>query len=174
MRKLSTKTCRQIIFRQCICRQNIRRRNFVGKMFVDKMFVDKVFCRRMIFNSNQLSQHLQRKLKDAELKFITVGSHSFNVLENDGALDFVQTAIDIGAHMGNVLDVFYGRKTIRTKAMAKFKNFSTTIRQVINELIKNHCVAVTCDMWMMITLSVFTLISWSSGQMINSNFFIVY
>ena len=104
---------------------------------------------RSSYNKNQLSQQLQRNLKGAELKFITAGSHSFNALENDGVLYLVQTAIDIGAQMGrvNVRDVFYGRKTIRIEAMAKFKNFSTTIRQVIDEPTKNHCVAATCDMW---------------------------
>ena len=91
---------------------------------------------------------MQRKLKDAELKFITAGSHSFSALENDGVLDLVQTAIDIDAQMGrvNVCDVFYGLKTIRTEAMAKFpKYFSSTIRQMIDEPIRNHCVAATCD-----------------------------
>ena len=104
---------------------------------------------RFAYNKTQLSQQLQRKLKDAELKFITAGSHSFSALENDGVLDLVQTAIDIGAQMGrvNVRDVFYGRKTIRTEAMAKFKYFSSTIRQMIDEPIRNHCVAATCDIW---------------------------
>ena len=47
----------------------------------------------------------------------------------------------------NVRDVFYGRKTIRTEAMAKFKYFSSTIRQMIDESIRNHCVVATCDVW---------------------------
>ena len=129
---------------------------------------------RFTYNKNQLSQQLQRKLKDAELKFITVGSHSFNVFENDGVLNLVQTAIDIGAKMGrvNVRDVVYGRKTIRTETMAKFKHFSTTIQQVIDESIKNHCVAATCRLT--ITLYVLILIPRSSGQMMNSKLLIVY
>ena len=72
----------------------------------------------------------------------------------------------------NVRDVFYGRKTIRTEAMAKFKYFSSTIQQVIDESIKNHCVAATCRLT--ITSNVLTLISRSSGRMMNSNFLIVY
>ncbi|CAF3802130.1 unnamed protein product [Rotaria sp. Silwood1] len=104
---------------------------------------------RFAYNKNQLSEHLQKQLKDAELKFVTVGSHSFNALENDGVLELAQTAINIGATMGmvNIRDIFYGRKTIRNEAMTKFNHFSNTIRQVLDEPIKNHCVAATCDMW---------------------------
>ncbi|CAF4039817.1 unnamed protein product, partial [Rotaria magnacalcarata] len=104
---------------------------------------------RFAYNKSQLSEQLQRKLKDAELKFVAAGSHSFNALENDGVLDLVQTTIDIGAQMGkvNVHEIFYGRKTIRNESIAKFNHFSTTIRQILDEPIKNHCVAATCDMW---------------------------
>ena len=120
---------------------------------------------RFTYNKNQLSQQLQRNLKDAEFKFITAESHSFNALGNDDVLDLVQTAIDIGVQIGrvSVRDVFYGRKTIRTEAMAKFKHFSVTIPQVIDEPIKNHRVTATCDMWLTITLNVLILISRSSG-----------
>ncbi|CAF1305811.1 unnamed protein product [Rotaria sordida] len=104
---------------------------------------------RFAYNKNQLNEHLQKQLKDAELKFVTVGSHSFNALENDGVLELAQTAINIGATMGmvNIRDIFYGRKTIRNEAITKFNHFSNTIRQVLDEPIKNHCVAATCDMW---------------------------
>ena len=102
---------------------------------------------RFTYNKNQLSQQLQRNLKDAELKSIIAGSHSFNVLENDAVLDLKQTAIDSSAQLDriSVRDVIYGRKTIRTETMAKFRHFSTTIRQVIDEPIKNHRVAATFD-----------------------------
>ncbi|CAF1588287.1 unnamed protein product, partial [Didymodactylos carnosus] len=101
------------------------------------------------YNKNQLNEHLQTQLKDAELKFVTAESHSFNALANDGVLDLVQTGIDIGAHMGkvNARDIFYGRKTVRNEALIKFNHFSTTIRQILEEPIKNHCVAATCDIW---------------------------
>ncbi|CAM4837628.1 unnamed protein product [Rotaria magnacalcarata] len=104
---------------------------------------------RFAYNKSQLNERLQKQLKDAELKFVTAGSHSFNALENGGVLDLVQTAIDIGAQVGklNVRDIFYGRKTIRGEAISKFNHFSTTIRQILDEPIKNHCVAATCDMW---------------------------
>jgi hypothetical protein len=104
---------------------------------------------RFAYNKNQLSERLQTQLKDAELKFVAAGSHSFNALENDGVLDWVQTAIDIGAQMGkvNVCDIFYGRKTIRAEAITKFNHFSTTIRRILEEPIKSHCIAAMCDMW---------------------------
>ncbi|CAF4762223.1 unnamed protein product [Rotaria sp. Silwood2] len=104
---------------------------------------------RFAYNKNQLTENLQKQLKDAELKFVTAGSHSFNALENDGILDLMQIAIEIGAQMGkvNIHDIFYGRKTIRNEAINKFNHFSTTIRQILEEPIKNHCVAATCDMW---------------------------
>ena len=41
----------------------------------------------------------------------------------------------------------YDRKTIRTEAMTNFNHFSTRIRQVIYELIKNYCVPATCNIW---------------------------
>jgi hypothetical protein len=90
---------------------------------------------RFAYNKNQLSERLQTQLKDAELKFATAGSHSFNALENDGVLDLVQTAIDIGAQMGKVYvrDIFYGRKTIRAEAITKFNHFSTTMRGILEE-----------------------------------------
>ncbi|CAF4023540.1 unnamed protein product, partial [Rotaria magnacalcarata] len=68
---------------------------------------------------------------------------------SDSVLDLVQTASDIHAQVGkvNVLDIFSGRKTIRGEAISKFNQFSTAIRQILDEQIKNHCVAATCDMW---------------------------
>ena len=104
---------------------------------------------RFAYNKNRLNEHLQTQIKDAELKFVTAGSHSFNALENDGLLDLVQTAIDIGAQVGkvNVRDIFYGRKTIRNEAMVKFNQFLGTMEQVLDESIRSHCVAATCDMW---------------------------
>ena len=91
----------------------------------------------------------KNKLKDAELKFVAAGAHSFNSLENDGILDLLQTAIEIGAHIGHgyVSEVFYGRKTIRSEAFSKFEAFLTSIRTLLDEQIKKHCVASTCDLW---------------------------
>ncbi|CAF1558916.1 unnamed protein product [Adineta ricciae] len=44
---------------------------------------------RFAYNKKRLSERFQTQLKDAELKFITAGSHLFNALENDGVLDLV-------------------------------------------------------------------------------------
>ncbi|CAF1053867.1 unnamed protein product [Rotaria magnacalcarata] len=85
---------------------------------------------RFAYNKSQLNERLQKQLKDAELKFVTAGSHSFYALENGGVLDLVQTAIDVDAQVGklNAHDIFYGPKTIRGEAISKFNHFSTTIR----------------------------------------------
>ena len=104
---------------------------------------------RFAYNKNQLPEHLKTQLKDAELKFVTAGSHSFNALENNGVLDLIQTSIDIGAQMGkvDVRDIFYGRKTIRSEAMVKINHFTAMIRRILDEPIENHCIAATCDIW---------------------------
>jgi hypothetical protein len=104
---------------------------------------------RFAYHKNKLSDTLAEKLKDAELKFVVAGAHSFNSLENGGILDLVQTAIEIGAQIGhvNVSEVFYGRKTIRSEAFSKFEAFLTSIRALLDEPIKKHCVAATCDLW---------------------------
>lgn len=101
------------------------------------------------YNKNQLNENLADKLKDAELKFVTAGSHSFNTLENGGLLDLLQVGIEIGAKQGmvNVKDIFYGRKTIRQEAFNKFELFVSSIRSLLDEPVKRHCVAATCDLW---------------------------
>ncbi|CAF5148884.1 unnamed protein product, partial [Rotaria magnacalcarata] len=75
---------------------------------------------RFAYNKSQLNERLQKQLKDAELKFVTAGSHSFYALENGGVLDLVQTAIDVDAQVGklNAHDIFYGPKTIRGEAIS--------------------------------------------------------
>ena len=104
---------------------------------------------RFTYHKNKLSDNLTEKLKDAELKFVVAGAHSFNLLENGGIIDLVQTAIEIGSQIGNVdvSEVFYGRKTIRSEAFSKFDAFRTYVRALLDEPIKQHCVAATCDLW---------------------------
>jgi hypothetical protein len=82
---------------------------------------------RFAYNKNRLSEHLQAQMKDAELKFVTGGSHSFNALENDGLPDLVQTAIDIGAQVGkvNVRDIFLWAKNNSKRGDGK-ENISPT------------------------------------------------
>ncbi|CAF1647204.1 unnamed protein product, partial [Didymodactylos carnosus] len=100
-------------------------------------------------NKNKISDKYQAKLKDAELKFVVAGSHSFNSLENNGILELLQVRIEIGGHYGlmDVHDVFYGRKTIREQLLLKFDTYIKSIRSVLNEPIKEHCLAATCDLW---------------------------
>jgi len=101
------------------------------------------------YNKNQLNENLATKLKDAELKFVVAGSHSFNTLENGGLLDLFQVGVEIGAKNGlvNVKDIFYGRKNIREEAINKFELFVSSIRSLLDEPIQRHCVAATCDLW---------------------------
>ena len=42
---------------------------------------------------------------------------------------------------------FYVRKTIRQEAINKFELFVLSIRSVLDEPVKRHCVAATCDLW---------------------------
>ena len=81
---------------------------------------------KSVFNKNALPEKYKLKLKDAELKFIVAGSHSFNALENDGILNLIQTGIEIGANFGlvDVKDIFYGRKTIREEALLKYDQYT--------------------------------------------------
>ena len=104
---------------------------------------------KFVFNKNALPEKYKLKLKDAELKFIVAGSHSFNALENDGILNLIQTGIEIGTNFGlvDVKDIFYGRKTIREEALLKYDQYTNQTRSLLEELIKQHCVAATADLW---------------------------
>ncbi|CAF0937106.1 unnamed protein product [Rotaria sordida] len=91
----------------------------------------------------------ENKLKDAELKFVVAGSHSLNLLENNGILELLQVDIKIGSHYGmlDIHDIFYGRKTIREYLLTKFDAYLKTIRNILGEPIKEHCLAATYDLW---------------------------
>ncbi|CAF4200788.1 unnamed protein product [Rotaria sordida] len=104
---------------------------------------------KFAYNKKVLPDKYKLKLKDAELKFVVAGSHSFNSLENDGLLQLFQTGIDIGANLGllDVKDIFYGRQTIREEAVSKFDQYTDQIRSLLEEPIKQHCIAATADLW---------------------------
>jgi hypothetical protein len=104
---------------------------------------------KLSFYKKGLSEKFKLKLKDAELKYIVAGSHSFHSLENDGILELVQVGIDIGANVGslNVKDIFYGRQTICHEALTKFDAYTQHIRSLLEEPIKQHCVAASADIW---------------------------
>ncbi|CAF2083912.1 unnamed protein product [Rotaria magnacalcarata] len=104
---------------------------------------------KFTYNKNKISNKYQTKLKEAELMFIVAGSHSFNSLENNGILELLQLGIEIGSHYGmlDVHDIFYGRKTIREYLLLKFDAYLKSIRQVLDEPIKSHCLAATSDLW---------------------------
>ncbi|CAF1570160.1 unnamed protein product, partial [Didymodactylos carnosus] len=89
---------------------------------------------KFAYNKKVSPEKYKLKLKDAELKFVVAGSHSFNSLENDGILKLDQTAFEIGANIGlvDVKDIFYGRQTIRDEALSKFDQYSHQIRSLIS------------------------------------------
>ena len=60
------------------------------------------------YNKNQLNDNLAVKLKDAKIKFVIAGSHSFNSLENSSFLALLQVGIEIRSKNGliNVSDIF--------------------------------------------------------------------
>ncbi len=68
----------------------------------------RVIQPKLSFYKKSLPEKYKLKLKDAELKYVVAGSHSFRSLENDGVLDLLQVAIDIGANVGsvNIKDIF--------------------------------------------------------------------
>jgi hypothetical protein len=102
---------------------------------------------KLSFYKKSLPEKYKLKLKDAELKYVVAGSHSFRSLENDGILDLLQVGIDIGTNVGlvNVKDIFYLRQTIREEASVKFDKCIHYIRYLLEEPIKQHCIAATTD-----------------------------
>ena len=82
------------------------------------------------------------KLKDAKFKFVTAGSHSSNSLEYGGLFDLLQVGIEIGAkhELVNIKDIFCNRKTVRQEAINKFELFLSSVRSLLDEPVKRHCV----------------------------------
>ncbi len=106
-----------------------------------------LFNQNFRFTKKSLLEKYKLKLQDAELKYVVAGSHSFRSLENDGILDLLQVGIDIGTNVGlvNVKDIFYLRPTIREEASVKFDKCIHYIRYLLEEPIKQHCIAATTD-----------------------------
>ena len=105
---------------------------------------------KFAYVKKSLPEKYKLKLKDAELKFVFAGSHSFNSLENDGLKQLIHTGIDINANLGllDVKDIFYGRQTIREEAVCKFDQYTHQIRSLLEEPIKQNCIApqLTCEL----------------------------
>ncbi|CAF3229997.1 unnamed protein product, partial [Rotaria sp. Silwood2] len=99
--------------------------------------------------TKRLPEKYKSKLKDAELKFIVGVSHSFNLLDNDGLLKLVQIGIEIGVNIGlvDVHNIFYGRSTIQEEALSKFEQYTDQVCTLLQQPIKQHCVAATADLW---------------------------
>ena len=66
-----------------------------------------------------------------------------------GLLDLLQVGIEIDAKHGlvNITDIFCGRKTILQEAINKFELFVSSVRSLLDEPVKRHCVAAACDLW---------------------------
>ena len=101
------------------------------------------------YNKNQLNDNLAVKLNDAEFKFVTAASHSFNSLENGSLFDLLQVGIEIGAKHGlvDIKGIFCNRKTVRQEAINKFELFVSSVRSLLDEAVKRHCIAAACDLW---------------------------
>ncbi|CAF4008178.1 unnamed protein product, partial [Rotaria sordida] len=95
---------------------------------------------KFAFHKKGLPEKYKSKLKDAELKFIVGGSHSFNSLENNGLLNLVQTSIEIGANIGSVdvHDNFYGRQTIREEALSNLYQSYDTLLALLRQRGEQH------------------------------------
>ena len=133
-------------FKQCKSKSKVKLINKEGQTV---QTTTAGFQPKFAFNKKALPEKYKLKLKDAELKFVVAGSHSFNSLENDGLLTLIQTGIEIGANFGlmDIRDIFYGRQSIREDALWKFDQYTQQICSSLKEPIKQHCLAATADLW---------------------------
>jgi hypothetical protein len=75
--------------------------------------------------------------------------HSFQSVEHNGLLELVQTCVDVGATFGrvNVLDFWYGRKSIQKECELKFHQYTNDIKLIIQPHIENRTISATTDLW---------------------------
>ena len=109
----------------------------------------------------QLTSHFNRKevklsdaekldIKNARLKFCVRGYHSFNSLENEGLLFFLQTIANIAGRRGrfDVTDVLYCRNSIASFAKQKASKIKESLKTKLVEPQETESVAITLDLWM--------------------------
>ena len=78
-----------------------------------------------------------------------LGMHSFRSVEHTGLLDLAQTCVEIGAQHGQIdfRDVWFGRNTIRSECLRKFKQYRISIESKLRSNVKDRSVAATTDLW---------------------------
>ena len=101
------------------------------------------------FVKKGLTPSQSEQLKMAELQFVINGQHSFNCVENDGLLTLAQQCVSIGNAAGNIKinDCWFGRRTIREKALAEVNQLNERILHDIAIPLQQSCVACTTDLW---------------------------
>ena len=88
-------------------------------------------------------------IKNAQLEFCVRGYHSFNSLENEGLLFFLQTIANIAGRRGrfDVTDVLYCRNSIASFAKQKVSKIKESLKTKLVELQEAESVAITLDLW---------------------------
>ena len=77
------------------------------------------------------------------------GYHSFNSLENEGLLCFLQTIANIAGRRGcfDVTDVLYSRNTIASFAKEKASKIKESLKTKLIEPQETESVAIMLDLW---------------------------
>ncbi|CAF3895256.1 unnamed protein product [Rotaria sp. Silwood1] len=90
-----------------------------------------------------------QKLKEAEVKFVVGGMHSFKSVEHAGLLNLAQTCVDIGARCGkiDIHDIWFGRKSIRDQCCNKFISYKNEMIKEIKKYAIDRTLSATTDLW---------------------------
>ncbi|CAF1199474.1 unnamed protein product [Didymodactylos carnosus] len=104
---------------------------------------------RFMCNKKHLPAKMQEKIKDAQLKFVVGGLHSFSSIEKTGLLELCQLCIDIGSAYDrmNVNEIFYGRTTISGFCQRKFEQVKAMYKNVLQKPLQEKNLACTTDLW---------------------------
>lgn len=75
--------------------------------------------------------------------------HSFRSVKHTGLLDLAQTCVEIEARYGqiDIRDAWFGRNTIQSECLKKFKQYRTSIETKLRLNVKDRSVAATTDLW---------------------------
>ena len=88
-------------------------------------------------------------MKNAELEFCVRGNYSFNSLENERLLFFLQTIANIAGRpvRFDVTYVLYSRNTIASFAKEKASKIKENLKTKLIEPQEAESVAITLDLW---------------------------
>jgi hypothetical protein len=75
--------------------------------------------------------------------------HSFRSVEHTGLLDLAQACVEIGSQHGqiDIRDVWFGRNTIQSECVRKFKQYRTSIETLLRANVQDRSIAATTDLW---------------------------